>query len=160
MRRPGSRFRLTHWTPRESDVLLGAKQLLAVHPEVALFMRNNVGKGHVLRPDFTQINPYQALRCQLDLCYSAGFLKRNQVTWIEWGQPSWSDLIGQLNGGRFFAAEVKKPGEKPTPEQQLFIEKVNESGGLGMCISDVQELATALNAANQSQSEEKYGTKD
>lgn len=144
VRRPGSRFRLNHWTPRESDVLAGGKQLLAVHPAVAWAARNNVGKGHVVRPDFTKIDPYPTLRRQLDKCVEAGFLNRNQITWLEWGEVGASDMIGFLKGGRFLAVETKRPGERATQEQAQFIDMVNECGGLGICVSDVQELANAL----------------
>ena len=40
-----------------------------------------------------------------------------------------SDITGQLIDGRFFAIETKKPGEKPTEEQRVFIERVKKHGG-------------------------------
>ena len=54
-----------------------------------------------------------------------------------------SDLIGMFKG-RFLALEVKMPGKKPTPEQQLFIDTVNKHGGIGAVITDPAQLEGIL----------------
>ena len=41
-----------------------------------------------------------------------------------------SDIIGQLRDGRFFALEVKRPGELLTNEQAEFLRMVEECGGV------------------------------
>ncbi len=40
-----------------------------------------------------------------------------------------ADLIGQLRDGRFFALEVKRPGETASPLQLAFLNLVREAGG-------------------------------
>jgi hypothetical protein len=39
---------------------------------------------------------------------------------------------------------VKRPGEKPRPEQAAFLARVNELGGVGICVHSVHELETQL----------------
>jgi hypothetical protein len=48
--------------------------------------------------------------------------------------------------GRFPAIEVRRPGNKPTPEQQQFIDTINEAGGLAFVTRSVEEVETMLNA--------------
>ena len=43
-----------------------------------------------------------------------------------------ADIIGCLKGGRLLAIEVKRKGNKPTPDQQQFIDDINHLGGLGL----------------------------
>lgn len=55
-----------------------------------------------------------------------------------------SDLIGivrmrDLNLGRFFALEVKRPGKNPTPDQLAFIDTVHAMGGAGGWVTSVEE---------------------
>lgn len=40
-----------------------------------------------------------------------------------------SDLMGQLKTGELLAIEIKKPGERPTFEQQAFLDTVVKNGG-------------------------------
>lgn len=51
-----------------------------------------------------------------------------------------SDLIGWTANGRFLAVEVKRPGGIISPEQQRFIEAVNDKGGLGMVVFSAQDF--------------------
>lgn len=47
-----------------------------------------------------------------------------------------SDIIGQMRTGQFLAIEVKRPGQRPTPKQQAFLELVAAFGGCsGWCTS-------------------------
>jgi hypothetical protein len=46
--------------------------------------------------------------------------------------------------GRFLAIEVKRPGNKPTPEQQQFIDTINEAGGLAFVARSVEEVDNTL----------------
>lgn len=55
-----------------------------------------------------------------------------------------ADLEGQLPDGRYFALEVKKPGEKPTPEQVKFLTMVRDNNGLSAVIVDYNEARMAL----------------
>ena len=60
--------------------------------------------------------------------------------YIRFGFVGCSDVIGMLKGGRFFAVEVKKPGEEPTPEQQQFIDMTNEGGGLAFWADSLDQV--------------------
>lgn len=55
-----------------------------------------------------------------------------------------SDIIGQLRGGRFFALEVKRPGEEPTEEQAVFLGMVNDAGGIAGVVCNWMEAKTLL----------------
>jgi hypothetical protein len=57
-----------------------------------------------------------------------------------------SDIIGQMRDGRFLACEVKRPGEKPTDDQQAFLDRVNKAGGVGFCAHSVTEALLALDS--------------
>jgi hypothetical protein len=46
--------------------------------------------------------------------------------------------------GRFLAIEVKRPGNKASPEQQQFIDTINEAGGLAFVARSVEEVERAL----------------
>jgi hypothetical protein len=56
-----------------------------------------------------------------------------------------SDIIGCIpKTGRFLAIEVKRPGGKPTPEQQQFIDTINAAGGLAFVARSVEEVEQRL----------------
>lgn len=56
-----------------------------------------------------------------------------------------ADLIGMLAPqGRFLALEVKRPGEKPTKEQELFLELVRKSGGVAAVVTSVEEALAVV----------------
>jgi hypothetical protein len=58
-----------------------------------------------------------------------------------------ADLIGILAPmGRFLALEVKRPGEKPTKEQELFLELVRKSGGVAAVVHSVEEALAVVGA--------------
>lgn len=46
------------------------------------------------------------------------------------GFPGLSDLVGCTDSGRFYAIEVKVPGEKPRDNQKAFLGLVERLGGL------------------------------
>ncbi len=54
------------------------------------------------------------------------------------------DILGVLPGGRLLAVECKRPGGKPTPEQDAFLQAVRAAGGLALLVDDVRQLAEAL----------------
>lgn len=54
-----------------------------------------------------------------------------------------SDIIGQMKSGHFLAIEVKKPGEKPTQDQQEFLFSIHFNNGISgyaCCVDDVMEI--------------------
>jgi hypothetical protein len=70
----------------------------------------------------------------------------------ETGRPIWShtigkgvsDIIGMFRSGHWLALECKRPGGKPTPEQEQFIELVRSAGGCGAIVTSVDEAHMAI----------------
>lgn len=61
------------------------------------------------------------------------------------GAAGISDLVGLLRpSGRFLAVEVKRPGRPLTPEQEAFLATVRDSGGVALCVHNLEELQKAL----------------
>lgn len=54
-----------------------------------------------------------------------------------------SDIIGMVEG-RFIAIEVKKPGEKPRPDQYAYLDRVVLAGGVGLWVSSMGDLYEVL----------------
>jgi hypothetical protein len=44
----------------------------------------------------------------------------------------------------FCGIEVKRPGERPRPEQRAFLDRLNALGGIGLCVHSVTELEQQL----------------
>jgi len=51
--------------------------------------------------------------------------------------------------GVFLALEVKQPGKRPTPEQQMFLDLVNRRGGVGECVHSEDEAGAAIERARR-----------
>lgn len=54
-----------------------------------------------------------------------------------------SDILGIFNG-QMLAIEVKRKGNKPTPNQVEFLEKVNEQGGIGFVAYGIEDVEKYL----------------
>lgn len=107
-RTPPKTFRLTAQAPLERDVLRAVLQLLRAHPLVAWCSRINSGAAVDERGQFMRF--HQIAGC--------------------------SDIIGQMKTGHFLAIECKRPGERPTEPQMLFLRMVQQHGGCaGWCDS-------------------------
>jgi len=50
----------------------------------------------------------------------------------------------QLMQGIILAVETKKRGNKPTADQEWFLDEVNRRGGIGIWVTSVQELEEKL----------------
>lgn len=59
------------------------------------------------------------------------------------GAPGCSDIIGVYRG-RFLAVEVKQPGQRPTVEQQVFLDSVRTCGGIALVVTSVDDLQQQL----------------
>lgn len=110
------RFKLVPDDPLESERQAGIVNYLAIEPRVKFFIRVN-GGGRSLKSGFVWF-------------YRLWIGRREQKGR---GVP---DIIGQLRDGRFFALEVKRPDEKPTPEQAEFLEMVADAGGVSGVVSN------------------------
>lgn len=72
---------------------------------------------------------------------------RNYVLHLRGTEPSgkgYADLHGMLPGGRYFALEVKRPGEEATPEQVAFLATVRAGGGIAAVVHSFEDAARAL----------------
>lgn len=63
---------------------------------------------------------------------------------VKIGFPGLSDLVGITPTGRFFACEVKVPGQKPRENQFAFLEAVKKKGGIGIWATSAEEAITKL----------------
>ena len=63
------------------------------------------------------------------------------------GAQGHSDLFGVLPDGKALAIECKRPGGELTALQQGFLDKVNQSKGLGMVVDSVESLRKQLREA-------------
>jgi hypothetical protein len=51
---------------------------------------------------------------------------------------------GKVTVAVYCAIEVKRPGEKPRQEQREFLRRIEELGGIALCVHSVQELQEQL----------------
>lgn len=109
----------------EADVMKAVHAFLRVHPRVAWFMRINSG------------------------AVSDG--DRHVVFYKLWMRGArvktkgMADYLGQLDDGRLFLLECKRPGlRKATPEQQELLEFCRWHGGLAAVVQSVEDVAEVL----------------
>lgn len=55
-----------------------------------------------------------------------------------------ADIDGMLKGGRYFALEVKKPGESGTEDQMLFADAVRAGGGIAHVVRSWEDVRSVL----------------
>ena len=111
----------------EADVMKAVHAFLRVHPRVAWFMRINSG------------------------AVSDG--DRHVVFYRLWMRglgvrsKGMADYLGQLDDGRLFLLECKRPGlRKATPEQQELLEFCRWHNGLAAVVQSVEDVAEILGA--------------
>ena len=112
-------FGLEQQTPRildrkEGAALVEVLKALRAHPAVSWAERQNTGAAKV------------------------------GGRFIRFGWPGCSDVLGQLRDGRFLACEVKGPTGTVRPEQAVFLQRINEAGGLGFVARNCRDVFTAL----------------
>lgn len=121
-------FRLTRSDASESDL---QKQIIR-------YLRHEMARGRVVW--FCRINSGAIKR-------GTRFI-RNYFLWL-FGFPEpissgYTDIHGMLPGGRYFALEVKKPGEVATAEQRDFMEVVRNGGGIGCTVFGFEDVPSVL----------------
>jgi len=57
-----------------------------------------------------------------------------------------ADLVGILNG-RFIALEIKRPGQRPSRDQQLWLDLVRTYGGFAAVVTSVDDAFAAIERA-------------
>lgn len=72
--------------------------------------------------------------------HSGGLPVDNGQRFIPIGLRGKSDILGIIQGGRFLAIEVKRPKGKVSVEQRLFLEKINEKGGIAFVATSVDDV--------------------
>lgn len=80
----------------------------------------------------------------IDFLEKKGFLaiKHNNIgIYARAGVP---DIIACSNQGKFIGIEVKRPGEKPKPIQQAFLDAINQLNGVGFSAVSVDEVKNEL----------------
>ena len=125
---------------RESDIIASIRRKVGSLPWVVLW-RNNTGS----LPDA------RGILVHFGLCKgSSDFIGIVQVTA---GPSSVTDEDGcsydvePLFLGRFFALEVKKPGERPRDAQDTFLKLVRKMGGFAAWVNNVDDAMAALERA-------------
>ena len=64
--------------------------------------------------------------------------------YIRFGKKGISDILGILPSGKFLAVEVKREGNKPTPEQQEFIDDINRNNGLAFVATSLEDVMAKI----------------
>ena len=63
---------------------------------------------------------------------------------VRFGWPGCPDVLGQLKDGRFLGVEVKAAKGRTSPEQTLFLERINQAGGVAFVARDLRDVLRAL----------------
>ena len=87
------------------------------------------------------------LKCHL-MRNNVGLVEHKKGGYVRYGLcVGSSDLIGYtiVNGQAIFTAvEVKRPRQKPTPAQTVFLASVKQAGGIAVVASDFTDLQDAI----------------
>lgn len=70
---------------------------------------------------------------------NAGVFYSSNGDKVRIGFPGLSDLVGCTSSGRFYAIEVKLPGEYPRPDQKKYLETMLSKGALAGCAHSIEE---------------------
>lgn len=117
-------FRLRAVDPLESERQAGIVRYLQLEKRVRFFIRIN-GGGRSIGQSFVWF--YKLFIGNVE--------QKGKVV---------PDIIGQLRDGRFFALEVKRPGELPTNEQAEFLRMVEKCGGVSGVANNWQQAKAIL----------------
>ena len=102
--------------PRETKIVRACLDLLLAHPKIAMAWRCNTGG-----------------------------MKNPAGRYVKFGFTGQPDIMAVRKGsGRLVSIEVKKPGEKPSDAQYVFLDSLIEAGGFGCWVTSVDELAAVL----------------
>ena len=63
---------------------------------------------------------------------------------VRFGWPGCPDVLGQLKDGRFLGVEVKAAKGRASPEQTLFLERINRAGGVAFVARDLRDVLREL----------------
>ncbi len=71
---------------------------------------------------------------------NSGAFRTAEGQFVRFGWPGCSDVIGQLRDGRLLAVEVKGPTGNLRPEQQKFLDLVNDAGGCAFLARNLADV--------------------
>jgi hypothetical protein len=63
---------------------------------------------------------------------------------VRFGWPGCPDVVGQLRDGRFLGVEVKAAKGRTSPEQILFLKRINQAGGVAFVARDLRDVVREL----------------
>ena len=69
-----------------------------------------------------------------------------------------ADILGILPTGRFLAIEVKRKGNKTTPNQDIFLKGITDNGGLAIIAYSLDDVISKLWLWAYIQQEQKSST--
>ena len=72
-------------------------------------------------------------------------IKQNQIG--IYGQAGVPDIIACIKG-RFVGIEVKRPGQKPKPIQEAFLNAIKKKGGVGLWADNLDKVKDTLKKEN------------
>ena len=75
---------------------------------------------------------------------NVGIFNQKTKKYIPPPQKGISDLLVCAPDGRFIAIEIKRPGNKPTPEQEAFLKQVIEAGGIAMVADNIDDVMSLV----------------
>jgi hypothetical protein len=79
--------------------------------------------------------------------FNTGGMTDDRGNHVRFAFTGCSDIIGQLANGLFLAIEVKRPGKRPTKEQQAFLDTVKRAGGCAFYASCIEDVTRELGSA-------------
>ncbi len=124
-------FRLAAPIPRESDI----------QTQIVDYLRAQQARGRIVW--FARCNGGSVL----SMHKGRRSFTRFYALYLRGAEPAhkgMADLHGMLPDGRYFALEVKRPGEKATPEQQAFLAVVRAGGGIAAVVRGFEEVTRVL----------------
>lgn len=77
---------------------------------------------------------------------TVGVAREGKYVPIKTGTKGTADILACSPDGRFWAIEVKRKGNKPTPEQLAFIERIRSCGGVAFVAFSVDDVVTKIQA--------------
>ena len=90
--------------------------------------------------EWLQLNGFYAWRQNVG---AAPYTYKGKTRFIRYGQKGAADILGisiDKTGGRLLAVECKVPGKSPTPDQQAFLDAINDQGGIAFCAHSLDEV--------------------
>ena len=80
----------------------------------------------------------------LDFLRSIGYLAIKQNNIGIYARAGVPDIIACSSEGKFIGIEVKRPGQKPKPIQDAFLDAINKIGGVAFCATSVDDVKVNL----------------